>query len=131
VLRIILAHKRSLWRAAGFICIALATVYLFGWPVSVADLRHVSLAKNPPEALSPRPSFKDCENCPEMITLPAGEFMMGSPEGESGHRKVEGLPRHVVIAKQFAIGRFEVTVNQFSAFVAETGMMVGRRDCRI
>jgi formylglycine-generating enzyme required for sulfatase activity len=73
----------------------------------------------------PRPGFKDCEDCPEMVALPAGEFMMGSPEGERGREDVEGLPRRVVIPKRFAIGKFEVTVNQFSAFVAETGITAG------
>jgi formylglycine-generating enzyme required for sulfatase activity len=51
--------------------------------------------------------------------------MMGSPEGERGREGVEGLPRRVVIPKRLAIGKFEVTVDQFSAFVAETGMVVG------
>ena len=27
-------------------------------------------------------AFKECRDCPEMIVVPAGRFMMGSPEGE-------------------------------------------------
>jgi formylglycine-generating enzyme required for sulfatase activity len=27
-------------------------------------------------------SFKDCDQCPEMVVVPAGEFMMGSPQGK-------------------------------------------------
>jgi formylglycine-generating enzyme required for sulfatase activity len=49
-----------------------------------------------------------------MVALPAGEFMMGSPESERGHLDVEGPPRPVVIPKRIAIGKFEVTVDQFS-----------------
>ena len=31
-------------------------------------------------ALKPLASFRECaKNCPEMIVIPAGEFMMGSP----------------------------------------------------
>jgi formylglycine-generating enzyme required for sulfatase activity len=56
--------------------------------------------------------------------------MMGSPESEDGHQEVEGFPRRVIISKRFAIGKFEVTVDQFSAFVAETGMTVGSL-CRV
>jgi sulfatase modifying factor 1 len=70
-------------------------------------------------------SFKDCGDCPEMVVLPAGEFMMGSSESEFGHLDVEGLPRRVVIPARIAIGKFEVTVDQFSAFVAETGTTAG------
>jgi formylglycine-generating enzyme required for sulfatase activity len=60
-----------------------------------------------------------------MVALPPGEFMMGSSEGERGRQNVEGFPRRVVIPKPFAIGKFEVTIDQFSAFVADTGMTIG------
>jgi formylglycine-generating enzyme required for sulfatase activity len=59
-----------------------------------------------------------------MVALPAGEFMMGSPKDERGRQAAEGLPRRVVIPKRIAIGKFEVTVDQFSVFVTETGMIV-------
>ena len=65
-----------------------------------------------------------------MVALPAGEFMMGSPQSEDGHKEVEGSPRRVIILKRFAIGKFEVTVDQFSAFVAETGITAGSL-CRV
>jgi formylglycine-generating enzyme required for sulfatase activity len=70
-------------------------------------------------------TFKDCDICPEMIELPVGEFMMGSPQKERGRETTEGPQRRVVIAKRFALGRFEVTVDQLAAFVAETGVGVG------
>src|SRR3954463_2873857 len=69
--------------------------------------------------------FQDCETCPEMVVLPAGEFMMGSLANEVGRVDVEGLPRRVVIPKRIAIGKFEVTVEQMSIFMAETGMNIG------
>jgi formylglycine-generating enzyme required for sulfatase activity len=59
-----------------------------------------------------------------------GEFMMGSPLDERNRKQVEGVPRHVVIARRIAIGRFEITVDQFSAFVTETGMTVGNT-CKV
>jgi formylglycine-generating enzyme required for sulfatase activity len=60
-----------------------------------------------------------------MVELPAGEFLMGSPQDERGRVATEGPQRRVVIAKRFALGRFEVTVDQLSAFVADTGLKVG------
>ena len=69
--------------------------------------------------------FQDCETCPEMVVLPAGDFMMGSPASELGRVDVEGLPRRVVIPKRIAIGKFEVTVEQMSIFMTETGMTIG------
>jgi len=75
--------------------------------------------------LASLPSFKDCSLCPDMIVLPVGEFMMGSPTSENGHADVEGLPRRVTISKRIAMGKFEITVKQVSAFIAETGMNVG------
>jgi formylglycine-generating enzyme required for sulfatase activity len=71
------------------------------------------------------PSFKDCSLCPDMIVLPTGEFMMGSPAGENGHTDMEGLPRRLTMSKRIAIGKLEVTVEQVSAFMADTGMNVG------
>jgi formylglycine-generating enzyme required for sulfatase activity len=56
--------------------------------------------------------------------------MMGSPQDERTRQEVEGLPRRVFIAKRTAIGRFEVTVDQFSAFATETGMTVGNT-CKV
>ena len=91
---------------------------------------HVSVAETAPVPLEPRPTFKDCDICPEMVALPAGEFMMGSPEDERGREQTEGFPRRVAIAKPFAIGSFEVTVDQFAAFIVETGTTVGNQ-CRV
>ena len=70
---------------------------------------------------TPGEVFRDCGGCPEMVVLPVGEFMMGSPEDEEGRYDDEG-PRHrVVIGKRFALGRYEVTVGEFRRFVEATG----------
>ena len=70
--------------------------------------------------------FKDCEECPEMIVVPAGEFIMGSPISELARWEREG-PQHLVsILNSFAVGKFEVTRGQFSAFVSATGYNDGR-----
>src|ERR1044072_3758217 len=62
-------------------------------------------------------SFRDCELCPEMVAIPAGDFLMGSPDTEQDRDENEGPQRRVTI-KPFALGKFELTVDQFAAFVA-------------
>ncbi|MGY6631083.1 MAG: SUMF1/EgtB/PvdO family nonheme iron enzyme [Wenzhouxiangella sp.] len=58
---------------------------------------------------------------PAMVVIPAGSFMMGSPDGESDRASNEG-PRHrVTIARGFALSRTEITVGQFAEFINATG----------
>ena len=35
-------------------------------------------------ASKPGTVFRDCATCPEMVVIPAGSFIMGSPESEVG-----------------------------------------------
>ncbi|MEQ1669663.1 MAG: SUMF1/EgtB/PvdO family nonheme iron enzyme, partial [Hyphomicrobium sp.] len=58
---------------------------------------------------------------PEMVTLPAGHFMMGSPAHEPGRLIVEGPQRRITIAKPFAVSRYPVMRGAFAAFVAASG----------
>ncbi|WP_295364534.1 formylglycine-generating enzyme family protein [Arenimonas sp.] len=58
---------------------------------------------------------------PEMVVLPHGSFLMGSPEDERGRAENEG-PRHeVAFGRGFAMARNEATVADFRAFVEATG----------
>ncbi len=80
--------------------------------------------------------------CPEMVVIPAGEFLMGSPDKTSEqdealflrHKGSEvewenlhlGLaderPCHAVrIARRFAVGRFPVTFEEYDAYCDATG----------
>jgi hypothetical protein len=36
------------------------------------------------------PIFRDCDICPEMVELPLGEFVVGSPQDEGGREQTEG-----------------------------------------
>jgi formylglycine-generating enzyme required for sulfatase activity len=83
-------------------------------------------------ALKPKDTFRECEGCPEMVVVPAGAFMMGSPAGEQDRYDTED-PQHVVtIGRPFAVGKFHVTVDQFKAFVAAPGVIPAlRRRVRI
>ncbi len=71
--------------------------------------------KHETEAKQPEEKFLDCEQCPEMVVLPTGSFMMGSPSSGASQDDGEG-PRHrVAIAKSFAVGKYEVTFAQWDA----------------
>jgi formylglycine-generating enzyme required for sulfatase activity len=53
-----------------------------------------------------------------MVVLPAGSFLMGSPEGEAGRSDDEGPQRQVTVAA-FAIGRYPVTFDEYDHCCAE------------
>jgi formylglycine-generating enzyme required for sulfatase activity len=72
-------------------------------------------------ALKSNDSFRECGNCPTMVVLPAGEFMMGSPLGETGRRDDESPQHKVTIAANLAVGRFEVTFDEWDACVVLGG----------
>jgi formylglycine-generating enzyme required for sulfatase activity len=58
--------------------------------------------------------IKDCPACPALVALPAGAFTMGSNSSDPSEK-----PAHpVTIGAPFAIGKYEVTVQQWSACVS-------------
>ena len=63
--------------------------------------------------------FKECDECPDMVVVPAGKAMLGSPSGESGRQKFEAAPHMVEIAKPFAVARYAVTFAQWDACYAQ------------
>jgi formylglycine-generating enzyme required for sulfatase activity len=65
-------------------------------------------------------SFRDLDNGPEMVIVPAGEFWMGSKDGEGDDD--ERPRRRVKILKPFAVGRFAVTFDEWDAAVAAGGV---------
>jgi formylglycine-generating enzyme required for sulfatase activity len=71
--------------------------------------------------LKPSDHFKECENCPEMVTLPPGTFVMGSPATEPGHQANEGPQNQIEFAGAFAVGRQAVTFDEWNACVADGG----------
>jgi formylglycine-generating enzyme required for sulfatase activity len=72
--------------------------------------------------LKPGETFRDCADvCPEMVVVPAGEFMMGSPDNEEGHQKDEGPQHKVSIVRPFAVGKYEVTFDEWDHCVKDGG----------
>ncbi len=80
----------------------------------------LAVATPPPTANTPSPAvpaptareFRDCEQCPAMITLPGGQFEMGSLADASER------PVHRVKLAAFALGKYEVTQREWKACVA-------------
>ena len=56
----------------------------------------------------------------KLTLIPAGEFMMGSPEGEAGAEANEHPQHRVRITRPFYLGTYSVTRGQFAKFVAAT-----------
>jgi formylglycine-generating enzyme required for sulfatase activity len=86
-------------------------------------------------------AFRDCPDCPEMVVVPYGSFLMGTAkedipdlvakEGFDRDWFARELPRHEVrIARAFAIGRYEVTLAEFARYAEATGHRAGS-DCYI
>jgi len=64
--------------------------------------------------------LQDGSSGPEMVIIPAGKFMMGSPLSEKGRYRDES-PQHLVnIGKPFSLGLKEVTVSEFAKFIQST-----------
>ena len=80
-----------------------------------ADPPKVSKAAGTPKVGQ---TFKECRNCPEMIVIPAGSFVMGSPATEANRRDNEAQQK-VTFARPFAVGRTEITWDQWEACVRD------------
>jgi formylglycine-generating enzyme required for sulfatase activity len=96
--------------------IAFLLLILFQLPVAAAQEKARRAG-----AAGPKDTVRDCADCPEMVVVPAGEFIMGSPPSERGRNPDEGPQRKVTFARPFAAGKYEVTFAQWDACVAGTG----------
>lgn len=92
-------------------------------PREAPEPKEAPAVATPAEPPSDKPTPKaatgevrDCPNCPVLVSLPPGAFTMGSNSTDPTER-----PAHrVSIGSAFAIGKFEVTVDQWNA-CAEAG----------
>jgi formylglycine-generating enzyme required for sulfatase activity len=92
-------------------------------------------------------TFRDCSDCPEMVTVPAGSFAMGSSAEETA-KYLASLPvllawlarillfpatehpEHLVtIPQSFALARYVVTHAEFASFIRETGYSTNNSNC--
>jgi formylglycine-generating enzyme required for sulfatase activity len=112
------------------------TWYAIMRPYAMANFRPYVLTSAAERSLKPSANFRECAgNCPEMIVIPSGSFVMGSTQAEQSrfdavpkraddndlqNHDTSGLgnegPQHkVVIAKSFAVSKFDVTFAEWDA----------------
>ena len=73
-------------------------------------------------------TFKDCTDCPLMVSLPAGNAELGAGADDSAARPNEKPARPVTLTRMFAIGAAEVTFAQWDACVSAQGCKIRPRD---
>lgn len=95
-------------------------------PAAVLPLALLTVAAAATAAESSRAPgsvFRDCDDCPEMVVIPAGKFVMGTPSAlrAPGAGAAEADALVIDVPRAFALGRFEVTRGEFARFIADSG----------
>lgn len=140
--------SQRIWRgvlASTFTFMAATILILVGWikqdyliaqwrwwwtdrPFLAANVWPYVLSLRAEQALKPGGSFRECalkqddrDYCPDMIVLPAGSFVMGSPPREKDRLANEGPQHLVTIRKPFAVSKFELTFAEWDTCFAHGG----------
>jgi formylglycine-generating enzyme required for sulfatase activity len=96
--------------------------------LSISDGKPIAMALPPVQPtpvsrpVQPGVTFKDCDDCPEMVVIPLGTFLMGSkddPFAKTPPSKDE-QPQHLVSIRSFSIGKYEVTQEQWYSLMGNT-----------
>jgi formylglycine-generating enzyme required for sulfatase activity len=130
-------HKRALQiehaRVTRFTLVETTAVAIGSDVVVDSATTSVSVSQRPqPSPANPKPApslwtpgtiFRSIDQpwCPEMVVIPAGSFLMGSPAGEAQQRDWEGPQHEVTISRPFALGRHAVTFEEYDHFCTATG----------
>src|SRR5437879_10395170 len=90
-------------------------------PIQIMPAGIYPLTPEREQALKPKDSFKECDACPEMVVVPKGSFIMGTPITEVDRFKGEDPLHRVTLARPFAVGRFTVSFDEWDACLADGG----------
>jgi formylglycine-generating enzyme required for sulfatase activity len=82
---------------------------------ALAAIGMAQAAEPPP----PGSEFRDCPACPAMIVIPTGQFDMFTPPLPAGRPVDEGYVRNVKIREPYALGKYEVTFDEWQACVRD------------
>jgi sulfatase modifying factor 1 len=110
-------------------------IFIMGSPEAPDDTPNAASGQQPAKAARTDVAapatpalIQDCPDCPALVTIPAGHFVMGvrADEIETDNvplmQQQAEMPLHgVTVRDGFAMGQTEVTRGQFAVFVAETG----------
>lgn len=99
-------------------------------PLALLVVTLSATAAEPPRAAGS--VFRDCDDCPEMVVIPAGRFVMGTPSAAraTGAAAAEADAVVIDLPRAFALGRFEVTRGEYARFIADSGHEP-RPGCRV
>src|SRR5207249_8405830 len=110
--------QRVLQFSLGWCVVSLAVVAALGPDRAIPA--HGALLDNPP-AITPaqhKPYTVTIPGSPvkfDMVAIPGGTFLMGSPANEAGRQPDEG-PQHLVTIRQFWMGKTEVTWDEYDQY---------------
>ncbi|MGV8122349.1 MAG: SUMF1/EgtB/PvdO family nonheme iron enzyme [Candidatus Xenobiia bacterium LiM19] len=91
-------------------------VKMAGAPVKIVAAP-AKVVQSPAPAATLPSKMQNTKDGAEMVLVPAGEFLMGSPSGEGSDEH----PQHRVYLDAYYIYKYPVTNGQFARFVKETG----------
>ena len=111
-----MAQERSAWQSQ-------ADSLAAQRPAQAADS---AIATSPPRLL---PKFPGLPHGPELVELPTGSYLRGSPDGEAGRHPDEGPQRRVSIAYRLAVARYAVTFDEWDQCASEAGLLHSPADC--
>jgi len=94
--------------------------YIHGWPSDKVQALQIQAAN----ALGKPVVFRDRLSLgsegPEMVVIPAGSFIMGSPANEPERNENEGPQHFVTHSRPFAMGKYAVTFEEYDLFCLRT-----------
>jgi len=127
------ASRRGYRRAIAAMLLLIITLGAIGWakqdwaalqwklytkirPFMESKIRPYAISDQAEATLRPGQTFRECAEdvaCPLMVVIPAGSFMMGSKDGRENE-----TPVHQVTVDRFAVGKFEITFDEWDACAA-------------
>ena len=112
-LRAAAADKNAWDQAASLNTVAGYQQYLSSFPQGA----YVMQATAALEKLKPAPgrTFKDCDECPQMVVLPTGTAELGAKDSDTAARPNEKPARAVTFSDMFAMSVTEVTFDEWRA----------------
>ena len=121
-----LASRRSdtVFLCASAVVLIFASMYVVGL-LPLVHIRAAAPVAGSTSAQQTGGVFKDCADCPELIVIPAGNFLMGASSPSwlwwrnKSQQSPNEQPQHAVSVKSFALGRFEVTQQQWFALMGD------------
>lgn len=87
---------------------------------AAAPAPETTAPRAPPASFAPAAAMKECADCPDLVGVVGGAFMMGAAPGEPGARGDES-PQHNETVPSLWVGRTEVTFAQWDACVSDGG----------